>query len=128
MNDATDNPSRADEIVAAIQALRDHRDELAGVVDNLSAAIDSMRFERNQLRQRLTELEDEEPKVFEMQLPSGREFVFIEDAGVLAISPDMDPEREARMLAQIEARPRLTSCSDCGAPMWPGGVCLLHED
>jgi hypothetical protein len=128
MYDATDHLSGADEIITAVRALRVHRDELMGLVDDLSASMDYMRFERDQLRRRLAELEDEEPKVLEMQLPSGRDFVFVEDAGTLAISPDMDPEREARLLAQIEARPRLTPCSDCGAPIWPGGICLVHED
>jgi hypothetical protein len=119
MYDATDNMPTADEIVAAVQTLQSDRDDLRRLLDECDS-------ERDDLRRRLAGFEEEETAVLSMDLPSGREFVFIEDANVLAISPEMGPERRERLLAQLEDRPRLTTCPTCSAPLFEGRACRMH--
>lgn len=105
MYDATDSHATADEIVAAVQALRTERDDL-----------------RRQLDARL---EDDETVVVSMEIPGGRDFTFLEDVNVLAVSPGMAPEWQARLLAQVEL-PTLTTCKACGAPVWSNVSCTMH--
>lgn len=128
MYDATDNIPTDDEIVAAVIALRERRDALLEERDDLASKLLEAMDERDRLRERLAEREDDDVKVFSMQdIPGGRDFAFLCDLRVLVVSPTMDAEREARLIAQLEARPELTTCDICSAPLWLGQTCTMHD-
>ena len=118
MYDATENRPSADEIVAAVTRLQEeHRTMLV--------ERDDLLHERDALIVRLEEIEAEELAIFTMNLPSGRGWVYIEDAQTLAISPDLDEDTRRRLIAQVEP-PKLTTCRTCGAPLFAGAICTLH--
>lgn len=119
MYDATDNYSTADEIVAAVTHLQEQRDLL---LDERDALLD----ERDGLQILLEDARAEELVIRSMDaLPNGRPWIFVEDARILAISPDIDPDTEMRLLAQVKP-PRLMTCEVCGAPMYTGTICRMH--
>ncbi len=89
------------------------------------AAVQRVVDERNELRRRVASYE--EPTVIIDQDPaSGRDWEFFEDLNVLVISPDLDPTWRAAVLTQLNDRPELVRCYECGAPVWLGTVCGMH--
>lgn len=120
MSNASDNIPTAAEVIDAVRNLQDRY--YAALEER-----DALEGERDELRRRLAEREDQDVKVFTMgePLPHDREFTFFPDIRLLAISPDIDAEREARLLSQL--RPELTSCDVCFAPLWAGQTCTMHD-
>lgn len=118
MYDATDNIPTADEIIAAVHSLQHERDELRAQMDEASADLDG-------LRRQLKEATKDELVIRMIDLPTGRGWAFVEDAKLLAISPDLDDATKARLLAQVEP-PKLTTCGTCGAPVYEGNECTMH--
>jgi hypothetical protein len=84
-----------------------------------------MEAERNELRRHIEEATEDALVIFSIDLPSGREWAFIEDANVLAISPRPDEAAKVRLLALVKS-PKLTTCDTCGAPVYEGGACRMH--
>lgn len=125
MYDATENPPTADEIVAGVQRLSDERAEYMERLHDVEIALLVMKRERDELRQELEEIQRDALRIFEMDVPSGRGWVYVQDAGVVAISPELDEATRARLLAQVKP-PKLTTCGVCGAPMYPGTPCAMH--
>lgn len=119
MYDATENMPTEDEIVAAVTRMQEERNRLLVERDDLIV-------ERDGLLILLDEARAEELAIFTMDLPSGRGWVYIEDAQVLAISPDLDEDTRRRLIAQVEP-PKLTTCGTCGAPLYAGTVCGIHD-
>jgi hypothetical protein len=117
MYDATDHTPSADEIVAAITHLQEQHNVLLVERDELLE-------ERDGLRILLDDVRSEELVIVTMDIPHGRLWSFLEDGNVLAISPDLDEDTRRRLLAQVEP-PKLTTCGDCGAPVYEGRNCTL---
>jgi hypothetical protein len=126
MYDATDNLPSEDEIVEAVTRLQEHRDELLERLDSAEVALLIQQRECDELRWRLEDVEGETLVIRHMELPGGRPWSYIPDAGFLAISPDLDAATERRLRAQVQP-PKLTTCDTCGAPMYVGTVCGMHD-
>jgi hypothetical protein len=125
MDDATHNRPSADEIIAAVRSIRDHRDELLNRIDDVYAVMDVVKYERDQARRQLEEATKDDLVIRIVDLPTGRGWAFVEDAKLLAISPDLDEATKARLMSQIEP-PKLTTCDACGAPVYEGNDCTMH--
>ena len=114
MYDATEDRPTADELVPAVRDLEEQRDALLD--------------EREGLLERLCPAEDRaadsQPVVVLMELPYGRRWSFLQDVGVLAISPAMDVASTKRLLAQFTA-PALTTCPTCAAPVNVASACAM---
>ncbi|MCF6507369.1 hypothetical protein E9549_08105 [Blastococcus sp. MG754426] len=119
MYDATDHTPSADEIVAAVARLQERHALLLEERDALLAERDDLLFSLSQA------WIEEELVIVTMDIPHGRRWSFIEEANVLAISPDLDEGTRRRLLAQVEP-PKLTTCGECGAPLYEGAACGLH--
>jgi hypothetical protein len=82
--------------------------------------------ECDDLRWRLEDVQAETVAIRHMTLPSGRPWSYVPDAKVLAISPDVDEATEERLRAQVQP-PELTTCETCGAPLYTGRSCGMHD-
>ena len=127
------NDPAADEVIATAERLtaiardlREQRDELLEALDETENALARGQEELAAVRRELDELKADTVAAFAMTLPGGRPWSFFEEGKVLAISPDIDDETRARLLAQVE-RPRLTTCRECGAPVYAGRDCTMHD-
>ncbi|SEP02911.1 hypothetical protein [Trujillonella endophytica] len=119
MHDATDHELTADDIVAAVTRLQDDCDALRIEVDDLM-------IERDELRRQIEQLtRDVLVTCIMRDIPGGRGWSYVEDAQVLALSPDLDSATEARLLSQV-VRPDLVACDGCGAPHRSNAPCGIH--
>ncbi len=79
------------------------------MLDSTEVTLMVVQREYAELWRELEAAKAERLAIFTTDIPHGRGWSFIEDAKVLASSPDIEPATEARLLAQVKP-PRLTTC------------------